>query len=45
MWQILSGQERDPRYSRLTFEDRKAVVEILRETRKDLPVYVGFVTR
>jgi hypothetical protein len=45
MWQILSGQERDRRYSRLTFEDRKAIVEILRDTRKDLPPYFRFVTR
>jgi hypothetical protein len=39
MWQILSGQERDRRYSRLTLEDRRAVVEILRDTKKDLPAY------
>ena len=45
MWQILSGQERERRYSRLTFKDRKAIVEILRDTRPDLPAYFGFVNR
>jgi len=45
MWQVLSGQDRAPRYRRLTFEDRKAVVEILRDTRKDLPPYFEIVTR
>jgi hypothetical protein len=32
-------------YSRLTLADRKAIVEILRDTRKDLPAYFGFITR
>jgi hypothetical protein len=40
MWQILSGQEKGGKYtSRLSFSDRRAVVEILRETKKDLPSY------
>ena len=39
MWQILSGQETDERYNRLTAADRQAVVEILRETKPDLPDY------
>jgi hypothetical protein len=37
MWQILSGEERAPRYTQLTSVDRRAVVEILRETRSGLP--------
>jgi len=37
MWQILSGDEKGPRYARLTLADRTAIVEILRETKKDLP--------
>jgi hypothetical protein len=37
MWQILSGREHNPKYARLTLADRQAVVEILRETKKDLP--------
>ena len=39
MWQILSGRERDARYQRLTIDDRRAIVEILRDTKKDLPSY------
>jgi hypothetical protein len=40
MWQILSGREsKDARYARLSLADRQAVVEILRETKKDLPSY------
>ena len=38
MWEILSGRARDARYrSALSRADRLAVVEILRETKKDLP--------
>jgi hypothetical protein len=40
MWEILSGQEQDSRYrSVLSFADRQAIVEILRDTKKDLPSY------
>jgi hypothetical protein len=39
MWQVLSGQEKDKKYARLTALDRKAIVEILRETRRGLPDY------
>ncbi len=39
MWQILSGEERGAPYDRLTPADRRAVVEILRDTKKDLPAY------
>jgi len=40
MWQILSGQEREARYrSALSLADRQAIVEILRDTKKDLPPY------
>ena len=45
MWQILSGQERDQRYKRLTLEDRKAVVEILRDTMESIPAYFRTVSR
>jgi hypothetical protein len=45
LWQILSGQERDQRYKRLTLEDRKAVVEILRDTMENLPPYFRTVSR
>jgi len=40
MWAVLSGQEQDPRYrAALSRADREAIVEILRDTKKDLPPY------
>ena len=46
MWDVLSGQEQDPRYrAALSLADRRAIVEILRDTKKDLPAYFQNVTR
>jgi len=46
MWQVLSGEERDPRYTgAFSRADRQAVVEILRDTKSDLPPYFQPVTR
>jgi hypothetical protein len=46
MWEILSGREREPRYrTALSLEDRQAIVEILRDTKKDLPSYFEAVVR
>ena len=46
MWQVLSGQARDERYSSaLSLADRQAIVEILRDTKTDLPSYFQNVTR
>jgi hypothetical protein len=45
MWQILSGQETGKKYAVLSRADRQAIVEILRETKKDLPAYFQSVTR
>ena len=46
MWEVLSGEESDTRYrSALSRADRQAIVEILRDTRKDLPRYFQNVTR
>jgi hypothetical protein len=39
MWAILSGQEQDAAYARLSPADRRAIVEILRDTKKGLPDY------
>ena len=40
MWEVLSGAERGARYqSALSLTDRQAIVEILRDTKKDLPAY------
>jgi hypothetical protein len=44
MWKILSGQEKGKKYAKLTLADRKAVVEILRDTKKRLPDYFQQVT-
>ena len=46
MWEVLSGQERDERYlSALPLADRQSIVEILRDTKKDLPQYFQNVIR
>ena len=45
LWQVLSGPERDSRYEHLTRGDRQAVVEILRDTKPDLPDYFGAAVR
>jgi hypothetical protein len=45
MWQVLSGEVREPRYRSLSLADRRAVVEILKETKPDLPSYFGAVTK
>jgi len=37
MWDVLSGRDTSPKYARLSGADRRAVVEILRETLHDLP--------
>jgi hypothetical protein len=34
---VLSGKDASPRYRRLTAADRRAIVEILRDTKSDLP--------
>jgi hypothetical protein len=45
MWQVLSGEAAEPRYRALALADRRAIVEILRETKPDLPSYFQRVTR
>jgi hypothetical protein len=46
MWEVLSGQEKDPRYrSALSLAVRQSIIEILRDTKKDLPRYFKDVTR
>ena len=45
MWQVLSGEEKDQRYARLSLADRQAIVEILRDTKAGLPEYFQAVTR
>jgi hypothetical protein len=45
MWQILSGEETDKKYARLSLADRQAIIEILRDTKPDLPGYFQPVVR
>jgi hypothetical protein len=39
MWNILAGRSEEQRYARMPGADREAVVEILRDTKRDLPRY------
>jgi hypothetical protein len=39
LYDILTGKDKDPQFSKLTPEDRQAVLEILRETKPGLPDY------
>jgi hypothetical protein len=45
LWEVLSGETAEPRYRSLSQADRRAVVEILRDTKPDLPPYFGAVTK
>jgi hypothetical protein len=37
LWQVLSGSDVSPKYRKLSPTDRRAIVEILRDTKSDLP--------
>ncbi|HEY6508929.1 MAG TPA: hypothetical protein VIY56_13005, partial [Vicinamibacterales bacterium] len=39
LWRVLSGSETTARYTRRTLAERLAIVEILRDTKPDLPAY------
>jgi hypothetical protein len=39
LWDVLNGQVTDDRYRSLSAADRTAILEILRDTKKDLPDY------
>ena len=39
LWDVLNGQVTDDRYRSLSAADRTAILEILRDTKKDLPNY------
>src|SRR5437667_1171504 len=41
MSDILSGRDKNPRYGRFSAVDRQAIIEILRDTKKDLPTTFG----
>jgi hypothetical protein len=37
LWAILSGKDKDVRYQHISATDRRAILEILRDTKRDLP--------
>ncbi len=37
MWEVLSGEDTDQKFAHLSADDRRAIVEILRATKEDLP--------
>lgn len=39
LWEVLSGRETRPRYAVLSAADRRAILEILRDTKPNLPDY------
>jgi len=39
MWQVLSGGLQEQKYARLSHTDRRAIIEILRDTQQGLPGY------
>jgi hypothetical protein len=39
LWEVLTGKDRSKEFAHLSETDRKAVLEILRETKKGLPAY------
>jgi hypothetical protein len=39
LYEILTGKDQTPTYTRLTAEDRRAILEILRDTKPNLPAY------
>ncbi len=39
LYDVLSGKEQSEKYARLTAEDRKAILEIVRDTKPNLPAY------
>jgi len=39
LWEVLSGKDRSKEFAHLSDDDRRAVREILRETKKGLPEY------
>jgi hypothetical protein len=45
LWEILSGKDKAPKYSKLSAADRTAVVSILLETKPNLPSYFQPLSR
>ena len=45
LWDVLSQRETGPKYARLPFADRRAIIEILRDTKPNLPEYFQPIAR
>ena len=45
LWHVLSGGAREPRYRALSLADRRAVIDILKDTKTDLPAYFTEASR
>ena len=39
LWDILNGKDANPDFAAIPEEDRKAILEILRDTKPNLPAY------
>ena len=39
LWHVLSGSDADPKYVRLSTDDRRDIIDILGDTKVDLPPY------
>src|SRR5579883_3085154 len=39
LYEVLSGQDQSPRFARISAADRRAILEILRDTKPNLPAY------
>ena len=39
LWEVLSGKDDSKEFAHLSSMDRKSILEILRETKSDLPTY------
>jgi hypothetical protein len=39
LWQVLTGDVQAPRYQRLSAQNRQAIIEIVRDTKRDLPTF------
>jgi hypothetical protein len=44
LYDILTGQDADPQFAKIGESDRKAILEILRDTKSNLPAYWGAKT-
>jgi hypothetical protein len=39
LWEVLTGQDQSPKYAHLSAADRQAILDILRDTKPQLPAY------